>query len=240
MNTKPFLLIKTGSSYGPAAEACGDFEGLFRQGLGLPEKGMEVFTPYQGDSIPKAEPYAGVLITGSHRMVTEQNEVTDALCQWLRAITEMDIPILGVCYGHQLLGKAFGGKVSPHPKGPEIGTVTIHLTTEAATDPLFNNTSSTFPAHTTHQQSVLALPKDTLVLASNRHDPHHAIRIGKQTWGVQFHPEFTASIMCDYITKQENLLIKNQQQPQQLKNYVEETPDSTQLLKRFAQYCRDL
>jgi len=240
MNTKPFLLIKTGSSYGPAAEACGGFEGLFLQGLGLPAEAMYVYTPYQGDPLPEATRYSGVLITGSPRMVTEQNEVTDALCCWILSIAKLDIPILGICYGHQLLAKAFGGEVGPHPEGPEIGTVTIHLTERAKQDPLFKNTPNSFPAHATHQQSVLNLPENTVVLAANRHDPHHAIRIGEQTWGVQFHPEFTASVMCDYITKQENLLAKHQQQPEQLKKYVGETPSSTELLKHFIQYCKNL
>lgn len=239
MNTKPFLLIKTGSSYGPAAKARGDFEGLFLKGLGLATEAMHVYAPYQGDPPPEVTCYAGVVITGSYRMVTEQDEVTEALCCWLPSLAKLDIPVLGVCYGHQLLARAFGGKVGPHPNGPEIGTVTIHLAAMAKHDPLFKNIPSSFPAHTTHQQSVLTLPENTVVLAANRHDPHHAIRIGKHTWGVQFHPEFTTSVMCDYITKQEDLLIKHQQQPEQLKKYVEETPTSTELLKRFIQYCKD-
>ncbi len=170
-------------------------------------------------------------------MVTDADEWIAGLQIWLRAAARTTAPVLGVCYGHQLIGQAFGGRSGPHPAGPEVGTVEITRTAAALDDPLFSNLPEHFPVHVTHHQSVLRLPAGAVVLAANDHDPHQAIRIGNNIWGVQFHPEFTAGVTEDYIDRQHDILTAWGQDPSALRKRVCDTPLSNALLGRFASIC---
>ncbi len=99
---------------------------------------------------------------------------SEVLAAWVAEAVPMGIPVLGVCYGHQLLAHALGGEVDYHPAGPEVGTVPVRLTPAARTDPLFARLPETFYAHATHAQSVLRLPAAAVHLAGNDYEPHHA------------------------------------------------------------------
>ncbi len=114
----------------------------------------------------------------------------------------------------------------------EIGTVNISLTKEAKDDELFKDLPESFKAHTIHSQTVEELPKDTIRLAFNTHDKNHGFRIGKNAWGVQFHPEYDKNIMKSYIKE----VSKAKELPlEELLNNVEETKEANFVLKRFGE-----
>lgn len=124
-------------------------------------------------------------------MVSERLPWSEAAAAWLRDAVALGLPILGVCYGHQLLAHALGGRVDYHASGREIGTVAIERLPAAADDALLAAAPARFVAHASHQQSVLELPAGAVVLARSAHDPHHAVRYAPRAWGLQFHPEFS-------------------------------------------------
>ncbi len=231
------LIIKTGATFADTAATHGDFEHMFSRGLGLDPKHIHVHAAASQGPLPDPMRYCGVLVTGAHSMVTDGDRWIERLGKWLHMVAALEKPILGVCYGHQLLGQAFGGRAGPHPKGLEVGTVEIARTAAAIDDPLFNSLPESFPVHVTHRQSILELPYDTVVLAANAHDPHQAIRIDDRVWGVQFHPEFSPEITRDYINRQRAELQQQGQAPEQLLEQVRETADSHALLRRFAAIC---
>src|SRR6266851_2614330 len=75
------------------------------------------------------------------------------------------LPVLGVCFGHQLLGFAYGSKVILNPEGREIGSIQVELTPEGRTDRLFANLPQVFWIQTTHQDIVSTLPNGARHLA---------------------------------------------------------------------------
>ena len=141
---------------------------------------------------------------------------------------------MGVCYGHQLLAWAFGGVVGFHPGGREIGTIDLELTSEAASDVLFAKMPKQFSAQASHQQSVLSLPDGAVLLAKNSFDAHHAFRLGSSTWGVQFHPEFSAHVMSTYISERRDDITREGLDVEELLARVEATPVSASLLQQFS------
>ncbi len=141
--------------------------------------------------LPAYDTLAGVIIMGSLSMVTEELPWMRRLAQQIVELTQRHIPVLGICFGHQLVAYALGGKVDYHPQGLEIGSVAITRTPQSNDDPLFSGLDTPFYAQAVHYQSVLTLPPAALLLAASEFDPHHAFRVGQSTWGVQFHPEFT-------------------------------------------------
>jgi GMP synthase (glutamine-hydrolysing) len=97
-----------------------------------------------------------------------------------------------VCFGSQLIAEALGGKAAPNPQGWEIGNTEVVLTQEGLNDPLFEGFPECFEVIQSHQDCVLALPPDAVLLATNRHCPVQAYGIGDSLRAVQFHPEMDA------------------------------------------------
>ncbi len=214
----------------------GDFEEWIAQGLGLPRTATAIVDVTKDESLPSPEAVHGVIISGSHAMVTEHLAWSERTAQWLRDAVKTGLPILGICYGHQLLAYALGGEVGDNPNGREFGTVDVHL--HANGDPLFDGFTSPIQAHVSHTQSVLTLPEGARVLAASALEPHAAVVFAPQTWGVQFHPEFDADIVRTYIHAYADILRAEGQDPEQRLTTCRDTPLGTMLLRQFARLAR--
>jgi GMP synthase - Glutamine amidotransferase domain len=147
--------------------------------------------------LPGPESVERLIITGSSSMVTDPSPTDLAAFRWLERVLAERRPVLGLCYGHQMLGHVLGGKVGPLPGGPEIGVTDVTLI--ASDDPLFAACDPRQRVAVIHWQTILELPKDARVLGSGIRDPHQAVRFAPNVWGVQFHPEFTRNVMIDYV-----------------------------------------
>jgi GMP synthase (glutamine-hydrolysing) len=221
-----------GDTMEKCAEKYGDFEDWTIKAADLDGENVKVIDPRKQE-LPTFQNICGIIITGSHDMVTDRFEWIEKTSEWLKGAAKECVPIFGICFGHQLLAQTFGGIVANHPSGPEIGAVGVNLTDEAAQDQLFKDLPQTFLAHATHTQSVLKLPKNAILLASNCYEGCHAFRIDKNIWGVQFHPEHDENIMKEYVKAQaEN--IKNL--PIVLRNICQ-TPHAGSILKKFTDFC---
>jgi len=228
------FILKVGTSFPATVQSLGDFDAWTRVALGEMTTPVVVLDVPQGAELPPVNACAGVVITGSHAMVTEHLPWSMAIESWLPELVEAGVPVLGVCYGHQLLAQATGGEVGYHPQGKEVGTKYVELTPAGAADPLFDGLPTVFPAHTTHAQTVLRLPPGAVCLAANDHEPHHAFRLGHCAWGVQFHPEYTAAIMTAYIEHQASALQQQGEDAEQLLREVRDTPEAAAVISRFA------
>ncbi|GAB4183991.1 MAG: glutamine amidotransferase [Geothermobacteraceae bacterium] len=229
------LILKTGGTFPEYAAQRGDFEDWTIAGTGLSPK---AFVVADGMQVPLPEParLRGVIITGSHSMVTDGGPELELWSSWLRRAIARQLPVLGICYGHQLLAHTLGGRVDWHPGGLEIGQVEVTLTEAATEDVLFQNLPKSLSVYATHRQSVVQLPPDTVVLGGNPFEPHHAVRFAPKARGVQFHPEFDATAMRHYIRHQRPHL-QSDSAMQHLLDAVAELPDRTLVLRRFCALC---
>lgn len=232
---KPILIIKTGSTYTEISKARGDFEDWITAGMGLDRKQFLIVDVSEGEMLPAYDEISGIAITGSHAMVTDHADWTERAAAWLVGAVERNIPMLGICYGHQLLAYALGGKVSDNPNGLEFGTAEVNLTEAAKADPLFSFLPAKAPFQVSHTQSVIQLPPGATLLASTSMDPNHAFAIGDCCWGVQFHPEFDADIVKRYIGILRNHLQAKGLQPDELISKCFDTSSGRKFLKRFGE-----
>lgn len=233
---KKLFILKLGDTLPDLAARRGDFEDWFIAGLGLDADHLAVLDPRSGVDFPPLEGVAGLLLTGSHSMVTEHLGWSERTAQWTKFAVEAKIPTLGVCYGHQLLAYAFGGEVGNNPRGMQEGTTTITLTAEGRADPLLGALDvQIFDAQVSHAQSVLLLPPGAIRLAFDDWDASQAFRIGECAWGVQFHPEMDADIARAYIQAESANLIAEGQNPKEILAGTRETPLAAGVLWRFAE-----
>ena len=232
----PILIIKAGTTFPKTKISFGDFDDWTLHYSGLTDKDVSIVEVFDNHHLPRGGSFSGVILTGSHSMVTDQDDWIDKTTEWISYIVEKQIPFLGICFGHQMLAHATGGIAGFHPRGREIGTVEISVHSESKHDHLFRDLPASFLAHTTHLQTVLSLPETAHVLASNDFEPHHAFRIGKCAWGVQFHPEFSSNIMRAYIDEQCEVLVKEGLDIDALNSHVSETVEANSLLKRFVDF----
>lgn len=234
---KGLLIVKAGKTFPSVSARLGDFDSWVISSLNLADDKVAVVDAFTGCELPDCRWYSGIVVTGAHSMVTDREPWSERLAIWMQGAVKWDIPILGICYGHQLLAHAMGGTVGYHAGGMEIGTVRIMLNSKGVHDPLLGMLPREFYAHVAHSQTVLRLPKRAQVLASNAFEPHHAFVIGDCAWGVQFHPEFRADMLWGYIAEMASELEQQGISTDKLLQSLRETPEANRLIGRFADLC---
>lgn len=157
------------------------------------EHGLDLSVYNMGKSVEmptSLDGYDGLIVLGG-----DMGDHDTAEYPWLEDMRERlreahrdGVPALGVCLGAQLLASALGGEVELGEPGLETGVVGIRVTGEGAQDPLMLGLSEVFYSGSMHNDAVVRLPEDAVLLASGDVYPHQAFRSGS-TWGVQFHPE---------------------------------------------------
>ena len=232
----PLLILKTGSTHAHIRDRLGDFDDWIAAGLRAGGATAVLTHDAQNHGLPAPhDRFAGVVLTGSHAMVSEREPWSEALVPWLRAAVKAGTPVLGICYGHQLLAHALGGEVTHHPDGVEIGTVTVKRHAASEHDPLLCDLPKRFPAQAVHWQSVRRLPAGAVLLAGSAHEVHHAFRVGDRAWGVQFHPEFSDAALRAYLDGLGPTLAKEGLNAGQIAAALKPTPAAASVLPRFAQ-----
>jgi GMP synthase (glutamine-hydrolysing) len=135
-----------------------------------------------------------VIMSGSPRDAWAECEFSSRCLAMLHDLRERDIPFLGVCYGHQLLARAFGGKVAPDPRGLELGASEITLSDAGRRSALFEGLPNVFPVLQSHADAVISLPPKATLLARGEHTPIQAFQLDHM-FGVQFHPETDPAVL---------------------------------------------
>ncbi|AXG05351.1 type 1 glutamine amidotransferase [Haloplanus rubicundus] len=135
--------------------------------------------------LPSDFAFDGVVVTGSSSSVYWDEPWIDGLVNWVAEAADRGLPILGVCYGHQVLAEALGGRVEAMAD-IELGYRLIDRVDDG--DPLLDGLDDPFTAFETHSDRVVELPTGATLLAEN----DRGVQVFRRgdCWGVQFHPEY--------------------------------------------------
>ena len=235
--TSRFLIVKTGSLHDVShdfVDRFGDTEHTFSRAAGLELKDTEVVEVFKGDGLPNdIGRFAGVFVTGSEAMVSHRADWVETTADWLRMALGQGLPILGVCFGHQLLAHALGAEVGPNKAGLEIGTADISFLRHDD-DALFGELPKTTKFHVIHHETVIAPPDGMRPLARSVLDGCQALRMGENAWGVQFHPEYTAEMMKVIWSA----IGPEIEAGRSFDDLLEETPQGPELMRRFVALAR--
>jgi len=241
---KPILFYKMAKNDPELIGRFGFYETWFSRVLGADR--LSVYEAHRPiiEVGPRPDPahYAALIVSGSPSSLCRREDWMDEAAAMVRHAAERGVPVLGVCFGHQLLGYAWGGHVVENPRGWEIGTVDdVALTDAGARDPLFDGLPRTLTVNETHQDVVATLGAEVTLLAGNAHTEHQAIAIGEHVRGVQFHPELSAPIMRAYIERRHQVLeedVTRRGRPQHHRPgvrlaAVRDTPEGETVLRNF-------
>jgi GMP synthase (glutamine-hydrolysing) len=239
-----FLIVETGQPVA-SMRRHGGFPHWIRVAAGLRPEQADTVNVEAGEALPPHKAYDGVIVTGSAAMVTDRHDWSERTADWLREGLHARLPVFGICYGHQLLAHTLGGDVGDNPSGREMGTVPVDLHPDAAHDPLFGANTFTalparFAAQTTHLQTVLRPPAEATVLARSAQDECQAFRWRDHAWGVQFHPEFSATHMRGYVHARREALGREGRCHRHLAGDIGATPHARQVLRRFVRHAPTL
>ncbi|MCA9936779.1 MAG: hypothetical protein KC415_22745 [Anaerolineales bacterium] len=134
------------------------------------------------------------VITGSPKGAYETEEWIITLLQFIRDAYAAGGKLVGICFGHQILAQALGGRVEKSEKGWGFGAKAFTVTTEKPWMSAYQSTCSLYFAH---QDQVMELPPKAELLGGNDFCPNAMYEIDGRVLGVQGHPEFTPAIMDD-------------------------------------------
>jgi GMP synthase (glutamine-hydrolysing) len=226
----PIVVLVTGDPVPEARAQRGSFVDLIRQAA--PAFGTRRWLALDArelDVIPELTDVLAVFVTGSAASVTEASPWMERASEWLRSLLVREVPLLGICFGHQLLGHALGGRVSLNPNGREIGTVELTLFED---DEVFGSRGRMI-VNSTHLDSVVELPPGVRVLGRTQQEPSAALRFGPSAWGVQYHPELDGEVMRYYLAARREVLLAEGRDVDAALHAVRNTPDAAGLIERF-------
>ncbi|MFA9515754.1 type 1 glutamine amidotransferase [Halopenitus sp. H-Gu1] len=140
--------------------------------------------------LPDHHEFDAIVITGSRSSVYWDEAWIPPLVEYVSEAVERGVPALGVCYGHQVLAEALGGRVA----GMDDFELGYSRITHRG-DEIFDGVDETFTAFASHGDTVVELPPGAELLAENEYGVH-AFRHG-HSWGLQFHPEYDVETAAD-------------------------------------------
>ena len=152
----------------------------------------------EGDFPETVNDADGWLLTGSKFGAYEDLPWIAPLEDFIRSAYSKDVPIVGICFGHQILAQALGGRVAKFDGGWSVGRVEYNL----------EGHSDAIPLYAWHQDQVVAIPEDARVVGSTPFCEYAALAYGDKAYSVQPHPEFSESFFEDLFAARKGGLPK--------------------------------
>lgn len=201
-----FLLIRNTPTEAPG------LVGQFLRGRNVDCHDASAFDPA---GLPPSDAFDALAVFGSPESCTQLSrlptlgKVRELMAEFVRGKK----PVLGICFGGQLLAHVLGAKVHRNPQ-PEFGSYAVDLTDAGKASPFFEGFPSSFPAAQWHGDTF-DLPAGATLLATSPLCPHQAFSYGN-CLGLQFHPEVTRERALEWADEYAADLKKFDKSPQQV------------------------
>ena len=159
---------------------------------------IDLWKPWADNRLPTTDDADALVVFGGEQAATDDHThpYLPDLARLMAAYTAADKPVLGICLGSQLLARGFGAE-NHLGAAPEFGWVDVTLTEEGRADPVLSQVPPTFPIFQWHTDTF-TLPAGAVHLAESPTARHQAFRIGRATYGTQFHFEASRSVVRDW------------------------------------------
>jgi GMP synthase-like glutamine amidotransferase len=200
-------IIETGLVPEPIRGDFEDYPAMFRRMFSAidPDMTFETISVIKGESLPDPASLGAVLLTGSASGVYDDLPWIAPLLEFIRAAAGARVPQIGICFGHQALAEALGGKVIKSPKGFAAGRHTYDVL--ACPGLPADTCPKTISIAASHQDQVVALPPGAEVIAKSDFTPFAGLYYADNpAMSFQCHPEFSDAFSAAlYRSRRERL-----------------------------------
>lgn len=182
-------ILQTGQAPDGLRDDEGDYPDMFEKllaGHGFTFRTWRVLDMQFPDTPQDAD---GWLITGSRHGAYEDLPFIKPLEDFIRRVYAAHVPLVGICFGHQIIAQALGGKVEKFSGGWSVGPQDYDFSGEKLT------------LNAWHQDQVTVRPKDAAVIAANSYCENAALVYGDRAFTVQAHPEFSDAFVGGLMEK---------------------------------------
>lgn len=218
-------ILQTGHAPDEVRKDIGDYDEMFEKLLAGRGLSFETYPVVDGVFPDSVENCDGWLITGSRHGAYEDHDWIAPLEQFIRDTRAAHRPMVGICFGHQIVAQALGGKVEKVARGWSVGRTEY----EIEGTPLMLNAW--------HQDQVTDLPADAQVIGHNDFCPYAALRYGDDIWTVQPHPEFTGDYVAQLVALRGRGLVPDSQLDRALDEARNPT-DNAKIADRIADFLK--
>ena len=187
-----------------------------------------------GEPVPDdVSTFDGYIITGSRHGVYEDHPWISPMEDLVRKAAEKNIPNIGICFGHQLMAQAFGGKVEKSDKGWGVG-----LNNYEMLEPLPAAQGDLGPVNVPamHQDQVIEAPQNATLISGWEFCPLGGFRYPGGAISFQFHPEFASDYLGDLIEARKGAVIPTDQAEQGLESLKASNDDRFRVAKWMAHH----
>ena len=186
-------LLQCGHIHPDLVPEHGDYPEAFAALLGPFGVELTTFDVDHGPVPTDVEAFDGWLVSGSANSAYEDLPWIPKVEDLLRKMIDAHVPLVAVCFGHQLLAQAMGGTVAKSPDGWGVGAHAYELV-DADRTWMTPPAAGSVRLIASHQDQVTELPAGAIVLARTDHCPVAAYLLGDAALAIQPHPEFTADV----------------------------------------------
>ncbi|WEM45308.1 GMP synthase (plasmid) [Photobacterium sp. DA100] len=142
----------------------------------------------------------GYLTSGSRYSVFEQSRWISVFQGFVHQLYFQHTPLVGICFGHQMIAQALAGEVVTSENGWGIGAQKISLNSEQCQhSPWLTTPPKTLSLLVSHQDQVIRPPQGSRILAGSDYCPNSIMQVGNHFLGIQGHPEFTPEYLLDLM-----------------------------------------
>ena len=184
------IILETGIPPAGLDQSHGTYEQMFTAMLAplMPKANFSAVAVYDGAALPEPNPDTGYLISGSPAAVYEDHQWIKPLEAFTREAVAARRPVVGICFGHQLMAQAFGGVVKKSDQGWGVGVHQYHLRDAARA---YLGTRPDITCAVSHRDQVVALPAGATRLAGSPFCPNGILVYDQgPALSLQMHPEF--------------------------------------------------
>jgi len=161
-----------------------------------PEVSLDVFNVTKGEYPNLSNHYDGFISSGARYSVYESDPWIIRFKEFIRDLYYHNKKFVGICFGHQMIAQALGGKCTKTDRGWGVGIKEVSI---KIPKPWMQPKLDSYRLIVSHADQVVSLPKDSEIIGGNTHCPCSIYTVGENFLGIQAHPEFTSALEKDIM-----------------------------------------